>query len=103
MLKEKQQHIEQLLAERDMERGEVAKATSHAGAVQQELSLLRKVQEQVRGENTHTHREREIQYTPGLFVSHTGIMLLTIENLTYVALSTFQCHDTVLHYRNALT
>ncbi|XP_045548431.1 CAP-Gly domain-containing linker protein 1 isoform X2 [Salmo salar] len=45
-LKEKQQHIEQLLAERDMERGEVAKATSHAGAVQQELSLLRKVQEQ---------------------------------------------------------
>ncbi|CAB1352212.1 unnamed protein product [Coregonus sp. 'balchen'] len=46
-LKEKQQHIEQLLAERDMERGEVAKATSHAGEVQQELSLLTKVQEQV--------------------------------------------------------
>ncbi|KAL0965756.1 hypothetical protein UPYG_G00285300 [Umbra pygmaea] len=45
-LKEKQQHIEQLLAERDMERGEVAKATSHAGEVQQELSLLTKVQEQ---------------------------------------------------------
>ncbi|XP_029547883.1 CAP-Gly domain-containing linker protein 1 isoform X2 [Salmo trutta] len=45
-LKEKQQHIEQLLAERDMERGEVAKATSHAGEVQQELSLVRKVQEQ---------------------------------------------------------
>ncbi|XP_042182571.1 CAP-Gly domain-containing linker protein 1 isoform X2 [Oncorhynchus tshawytscha] len=45
-LKEKQQHIEQLLAERDMERGEVAKATSHAGEVQQELCLLRKVQEQ---------------------------------------------------------
>ncbi|XP_031658817.1 CAP-Gly domain-containing linker protein 1 isoform X2 [Oncorhynchus kisutch] len=41
-LKEKQQHIEQLLAERDMERGEVAKATSHAGEVQQELSLLTK-------------------------------------------------------------
>ncbi|XP_041754782.1 CAP-Gly domain-containing linker protein 1 isoform X3 [Coregonus clupeaformis] len=45
-LKEKQQHIEQLLAERDMERGEVAKATSHAGDVQQELSLLTNVQEQ---------------------------------------------------------
>ncbi|KAJ7987038.1 hypothetical protein DPEC_G00334610 [Dallia pectoralis] len=45
-LKEKQQHIEQLLAERDMERGEVAKATSHAGDVQQELLLLTKVQEQ---------------------------------------------------------
>ncbi|KAG7215308.1 hypothetical protein INR49_022618 [Caranx melampygus] len=41
-LKEKQQHIEQLLAERDLERCEVAKATSHAGEVQQELALLRK-------------------------------------------------------------
>lgn len=46
-LKEKQQHIEQLLAERDIERTEVAKATSHAGEVQQELALLRKGQEQV--------------------------------------------------------
>ncbi|XP_055063588.2 CAP-Gly domain-containing linker protein 1 isoform X2 [Misgurnus anguillicaudatus] len=45
-LKEKQQHIEQLLAERDMERTEVARATSHAGEVQQELALLRQVQEQ---------------------------------------------------------
>ncbi|XP_062340077.1 CAP-Gly domain-containing linker protein 1 isoform X2 [Osmerus eperlanus] len=45
-LKEKQQHIEQLLAERDLERCEVAKATSHAGEVQQELGLLRKGQEQ---------------------------------------------------------
>ncbi|XP_066506860.1 CAP-Gly domain-containing linker protein 1 isoform X2 [Hoplias malabaricus] len=45
-LKEKQQHIEQLLAERDLERTEVAKATSHAGEVQQELALLRKGQEQ---------------------------------------------------------
>ncbi|XP_059400020.1 CAP-Gly domain-containing linker protein 1-like [Carassius carassius] len=45
-LKEKQQHIEQLLAERDLERGEVAKATSHVGAVEQELSLLREGQEQ---------------------------------------------------------
>ncbi|XP_049324523.1 CAP-Gly domain-containing linker protein 1 isoform X1 [Astyanax mexicanus] len=45
-LKEKQQHIEQLLAERDLERTEVAKATSHAGEVQQELALLRQGQEQ---------------------------------------------------------
>ncbi|XP_028828644.1 CAP-Gly domain-containing linker protein 1 isoform X2 [Denticeps clupeoides] len=45
-LKEKQQHIEQLLAERDLERSEVAKASSHAGEVQQELALLRKGQEQ---------------------------------------------------------
>ncbi|CAL8278227.1 unnamed protein product [Merluccius merluccius] len=45
-LKEKQQHIEQLLAERDMERCEVAKATSHAGEVQQELCSLRKGQDQ---------------------------------------------------------
>nr|XP_004566987.1 CAP-Gly domain-containing linker protein 1 isoform X1 [Maylandia zebra]XP_004566988.1 CAP-Gly domain-containing linker protein 1 isoform X1 [Maylandia zebra]XP_004566989.1 CAP-Gly domain-containing linker protein 1 isoform X1 [Maylandia zebra] len=45
-LKEKQQHIEQLLAERDLERCEVAKATSHAGEVQQELTLLRKCRDQ---------------------------------------------------------
>ncbi|CAG5867735.1 unnamed protein product, partial [Menidia menidia] len=45
-LKEKQQHIEQLLAERDLERCEVAKATSHAGEVQQELVLMRKGREQ---------------------------------------------------------
>ncbi|TSM28126.1 CAP-Gly domain-containing linker protein 1 [Bagarius yarrelli] len=45
-LKEKQQHIEQLLVERDLERTEVAKATCHAGEVQQELALLRKGQEQ---------------------------------------------------------
>uniref|UniRef100_A0A667ZWD3 CAP-Gly domain containing linker protein 1 n=1 Tax=Myripristis murdjan TaxID=586833 RepID=A0A667ZWD3_9TELE len=46
-LKEKQQHIEQLLAERDMERAEVAKATSHVGEVEQELNLLRDDQEQM--------------------------------------------------------
>ncbi|XP_073696890.1 CAP-Gly domain-containing linker protein 1 isoform X2 [Garra rufa] len=45
-LKEKQQHIEQLLAERDLERAEVAKATSHVGEVEQELSSLREGQEQ---------------------------------------------------------
>uniref|UniRef100_A0A1A7YW79 CAP-Gly domain-containing protein n=1 Tax=Iconisemion striatum TaxID=60296 RepID=A0A1A7YW79_9TELE len=45
-LKEKQQHIEQLLAERDLERCEVAKATSHAGEVQQELALMRKGRDQ---------------------------------------------------------
>ncbi|XP_056146498.1 CAP-Gly domain-containing linker protein 1 isoform X2 [Lampris incognitus] len=45
-LKEKQQHIEQLLAERDLERCEVAKATSHVGEVQQELALLRNGQDQ---------------------------------------------------------
>ncbi|XP_016360875.1 CAP-Gly domain-containing linker protein 1 isoform X2 [Sinocyclocheilus anshuiensis] len=45
-LKEKQQHIEQLLAERDLERAEVAKANSHVGEVEQELSILRDGQEQ---------------------------------------------------------
>uniref|UniRef100_A0A8C4TPW3 CAP-Gly domain containing linker protein 1 n=1 Tax=Erpetoichthys calabaricus TaxID=27687 RepID=A0A8C4TPW3_ERPCA len=45
-LKEKQQHIEQLLAERDLERAEVAKATSHVGEIEQELSLLRDGHEQ---------------------------------------------------------
>uniref|UniRef100_A0A1A7WYF7 CAP-GLY domain containing linker protein 1a n=1 Tax=Iconisemion striatum TaxID=60296 RepID=A0A1A7WYF7_9TELE len=46
-LKEKQQHIEQLMAERDMERAEVAKATSHAGEMEQEMTLLRDDQEQM--------------------------------------------------------
>ncbi|XP_034565566.1 CAP-Gly domain-containing linker protein 1 isoform X2 [Notolabrus celidotus] len=45
-LKEKQQHIEQLLVERDLERYEVAKATSQAGEVQQELVLIRKGRDQ---------------------------------------------------------
>lgn len=46
-LKEKQQHIEQLMAERDMERAEVTKATSHVGEMEQEIGLLRGDQEQV--------------------------------------------------------
>uniref|UniRef100_H2LN87 CAP-Gly domain containing linker protein 1 n=1 Tax=Oryzias latipes TaxID=8090 RepID=H2LN87_ORYLA len=46
-LKEKQQHIEQLMAERDMERAEVAKATGHVGEMEQEISLLREEQEQM--------------------------------------------------------
>ncbi|XP_065821839.1 CAP-Gly domain-containing linker protein 1 isoform X2 [Labrus bergylta] len=49
-LKEKQQHIEQLLVERDLERCEVAKATSHAGEVQHELVQLRKGRDQYAGE-----------------------------------------------------
>lgn len=36
------------MAERDLERAEVAKATSHVGEVEQELTLLREGQEQVR-------------------------------------------------------
>ncbi|XP_053563464.1 CAP-Gly domain-containing linker protein 2 isoform X1 [Bombina bombina] len=45
-LKEKQQHIEQLLAERDLERAEVAKATSHICEVEKELTLLKNQHEQ---------------------------------------------------------
>ncbi|KAM4795075.1 CAP-Gly domain-containing linker protein 2 isoform 1-T1 [Rhinophrynus dorsalis] len=45
-LKEKQQHIEQLLAERDLERAEVAKATSHICEVEKELSHLKTQHEQ---------------------------------------------------------
>ncbi|TSP36107.1 CAP-Gly domain-containing linker protein 2 [Bagarius yarrelli] len=40
-LKEKQQHIEQLLAERDLERAEVAKATSHICEVEKELNTVK--------------------------------------------------------------
>ncbi|XP_054904718.1 CAP-Gly domain-containing linker protein 1 isoform X2 [Poeciliopsis prolifica] len=46
-LKEKQQHIEQLMGERDMERAEVAKANSHVSEMQQEITLLREDQEQM--------------------------------------------------------
>ncbi|KAM4620527.1 CAP-Gly domain-containing linker protein 2 isoform 2-T2 [Polymixia lowei] len=40
-LKEKQQHIEQLLAERDLERAEMAKATSHICEVEKELGVFK--------------------------------------------------------------
>lgn len=40
-LKEKQQHIEQLLVERDLERAEMAKATSHIGEVEKELNVFK--------------------------------------------------------------
>ncbi|XP_074045476.1 CAP-Gly domain-containing linker protein 2 isoform X1 [Macrotis lagotis] len=45
-LKEKQQHIEQLLAERDLERAEVAKATSHICEVEKEIAILKAQHEQ---------------------------------------------------------
>lgn len=51
-LKEKQQHIEQLLAERDLERAEVAKATSHICEVEKEIALLKAQHEQVGGWQT---------------------------------------------------
>uniref|UniRef100_A0A3B3E3G8 CAP-GLY domain containing linker protein 2 n=1 Tax=Oryzias melastigma TaxID=30732 RepID=A0A3B3E3G8_ORYME len=50
-LKEKQQHIEQLLAERDLERAEVAKATSHICEVEKELSVLKTQHMQYVSEN----------------------------------------------------
>ncbi|XP_035998677.1 CAP-Gly domain-containing linker protein 2 isoform X4 [Fundulus heteroclitus] len=50
-LKEKQQHIEQLLAERDLERAEVAKATSHICEVEKELSVLKAQHVQYVAEN----------------------------------------------------
>ncbi|XP_066492174.1 CAP-Gly domain-containing linker protein 2 isoform X2 [Tiliqua scincoides] len=45
-LKEKQQHIEQLLAERDLERAEVAKATSRICEVEKEIATLKGQHEQ---------------------------------------------------------
>ena len=46
-LKEKQQHIEQLLAERDLERAEMAKATSHISDVEKELNAMKSQHVQV--------------------------------------------------------
>uniref|UniRef100_A0A7N8XH13 CAP-GLY domain containing linker protein 2 n=1 Tax=Mastacembelus armatus TaxID=205130 RepID=A0A7N8XH13_9TELE len=53
-LKEKQQHIEQLLAERDLERAEVAKANSHICEVEKELSVLKTQHVQYVTENEST-------------------------------------------------
>lgn len=41
------------MAERDMERAEVAKATGHVGEMEQEINLLRDDQEQVRLPSLH--------------------------------------------------
>lgn len=53
-LKEKQQHIEQLLAERDLERADMAKATSHICEVEKELSALKTQHVQYVTENENT-------------------------------------------------
>ncbi|KAM6911235.1 CAP-Gly domain-containing linker protein 2 [Lycodopsis pacificus] len=53
-LKEKQQHIEQLLAERDMERADMAKATSHISDVEKDLSVLKVQHVQCISENDST-------------------------------------------------
>ncbi|XP_061606675.1 CAP-Gly domain-containing linker protein 2 [Phyllopteryx taeniolatus] len=50
-LKEKQQHIEQLLAERDLERADMAKATSRICEVEKELSTLKSQHLQYVSEN----------------------------------------------------
>ncbi|XP_075888079.1 CAP-Gly domain-containing linker protein 2 isoform X2 [Nelusetta ayraudi] len=50
-LKEKQQHIEQLLAERDLERAEMAKATSHICEVERELGAVKAQHVQYLSEN----------------------------------------------------
>ncbi|KAM8742222.1 CAP-Gly domain-containing linker protein 2 isoform 1-T1 [Acanthopagrus schlegelii] len=53
-LKEKQQHIEQLLAERDLERAEMAKATSHISDVEKELNAVKSQHVQYVTENEGT-------------------------------------------------
>ncbi|XP_061659746.1 CAP-Gly domain-containing linker protein 2 isoform X2 [Syngnathoides biaculeatus] len=50
-LKEKQQHIEQLLVERDLERADMAKATSRICEVEKELSTLKSQHVQYVSEN----------------------------------------------------
>ncbi|KAM3601452.1 uncharacterized protein V6R79_013140 [Siganus canaliculatus] len=63
-LKEKQQHIEQLLAERDLERAEMAKATSHICEVEKELSVVKAQHVQYVGDN-----ENALQQVKGLLAS----------------------------------
>uniref|UniRef100_A0A3Q2XS07 CAP-Gly domain containing linker protein 2 n=1 Tax=Hippocampus comes TaxID=109280 RepID=A0A3Q2XS07_HIPCM len=59
-LKEKQQHIEQLLAERDLERADMAKATSRIGEVEKELSALKSQHVQV----ANVHRVKQLVRDP---------------------------------------
>lgn len=54
-LKEKQQHIEQLLAERDSERAEMAKATTHIQEVEKELSSFKVQHVTVRHSDNKCH------------------------------------------------
>uniref|UniRef100_A0A8C2C6A2 CAP-GLY domain containing linker protein 2 n=1 Tax=Cyprinus carpio TaxID=7962 RepID=A0A8C2C6A2_CYPCA len=58
-LKEKQQHIEQLLAERDLERAEVAKATSRICEVEKEITALKARHLQVKVEDLQFRVEEE--------------------------------------------
>ncbi|XP_041658100.1 CAP-Gly domain-containing linker protein 2 isoform X2 [Cheilinus undulatus] len=62
-LKEKQQHIEQLLAERDLERAEMAKATSHILEVEKELSVLKAQHVQYVTENEGTLQQVKAMLT----------------------------------------
>uniref|UniRef100_UPI0037E91004 CAP-Gly domain-containing linker protein 2 isoform X2 n=1 Tax=Semicossyphus pulcher TaxID=241346 RepID=UPI0037E91004 len=63
-LKEKQQHIEQLLAERDLERADMAKATSHICDVEKELNILKTQHVQYVTEN-----EGSLQQVKGMLAS----------------------------------
>lgn len=47
VLREKQQHIEQLLKERDLERSEVSRAANQADEAEQKLATLRSEYEHV--------------------------------------------------------
>lgn len=47
VLREKQQHIEQLLKERDLERSEITRAASQADEAEQKLATLTQEYEQV--------------------------------------------------------
>lgn len=47
MLREKQQHIEQLLKERDLERSEITKAANQVEEAERQLSVLKSEYERV--------------------------------------------------------
>uniref|UniRef100_A0AAQ4P2J6 CAP-Gly domain-containing protein n=1 Tax=Gasterosteus aculeatus aculeatus TaxID=481459 RepID=A0AAQ4P2J6_GASAC len=71
-LKEKQQHIEQLLAERDQERADMAKATSHICEVEKDLSVLKVQHVQVSSWwNSHCIPVEPLVTVPPTKTSHT--------------------------------
>lgn len=70
MLKEKQQHIEQLLKERDLERAEITKAASLADEAEQRYVSIQKEFENVRRQ--HVYIQNYLYY-------HSGVVFFSID------------------------
>lgn len=72
------------MAERDMERAEVAKATGHVGEMEQEINLLRDDQEQVRLPSLHkSPLDQKLLLQRVFYLSiYTGIHVVASKSMT---------------------